>query len=122
MSLKSMSGMLRANHGAIGLRSKWRIAFNRKLVIQSGSPFHHEMSRTVCSFNPLAGLNTYSSTSLHPSLYRPRSRSVVAMDQLRCKSVCEVLFSEVLLPECCFPEFLFRGDLPEGISPTQIVT
>src|SRR3954447_12669067 len=82
MSSKSMSGMFTANHGAIGLRSKCFRAFSRSLVIHSGSPFHHEMSRTVCSFSPFSGLKTYSSTSLHPSLYRPRSRSVVAMRSL----------------------------------------
>src|SRR3954451_2706195 len=87
MSLKSMSGMLAANQGAIGLRSKLRSAFSRNLVIQSGSPFHQEMSRTVCSFTPFSGRNTYSSTSLQPSLYLPRSRSVVAIPCTPCSTL-----------------------------------
>src|SRR5438270_302486 len=47
MSSKSMSGMLRANQGAIGLRSKCLSAFSRRFVIQSGSPFHHETARQM---------------------------------------------------------------------------
>src|SRR5216110_568228 len=44
MSSKSMSGMLTANHGNIGLRSKVRSDFWRSWRIHSGSPFHHDMS------------------------------------------------------------------------------
>ncbi len=47
--------MLTANQGAIGLRSKVRRALSRKLVIQSGSPFHQEISRTTSSLIPFLG-------------------------------------------------------------------
>src|SRR3954447_17137072 len=111
MSSKSMSGMLAANHGAIGLRSKCRIALSRYLVIQSGSPFHHEMSRTVCSFRPFSGRKTYSSTSLHPSLYRPRSRSVVAMRSL--------LPTAARRTGVMRKGFSFRDNFPYGDSNNQ---
>ena len=51
-----MFGMRLANHGSIGLRSKCLSDFSRNLVIQSGSPFHHEMSRTTCLVDALLGL------------------------------------------------------------------
>ena len=42
-----MSGMLTANHGAIGLRSKVRSDRWRSLRIHSGSPFHDDISSTM---------------------------------------------------------------------------
>ena len=56
MSLKSMFGMRLANHGFIGLRSKCLSDFSRNLVIQSGSPFHHEMSLDDLLVDALGGL------------------------------------------------------------------
>ena len=50
--------MFTANHGAIGLRSKVRSDFRRIFAIQSGSPFHHDMSLTTSSFRPFSGLKT----------------------------------------------------------------
>src|SRR5438477_12012872 len=60
------------------LRKCW-YDFRRKSRIQSGSPFIHEISRSMSSSSPRLGLNTYSSASFQPSLYLPRSRSVTAM-------------------------------------------
>ena len=76
MSWKSMSGMLTANHGAIGLRSKVRSARRRICVIHSGSPFHHEIWSTTPALRPFSGVKAYSTSSLQPSLYWLRSRSV----------------------------------------------
>ncbi len=75
MFWKSMSGMLTANHGAIGLRSNVRRLRLRKFAIHRGSPFHHEICSTTPSLMPLAGANAYSTSSLHPSWYLLRSRS-----------------------------------------------
>src|SRR5918998_5937304 len=80
MSWKSRSGMLTANQGAMGLRSKSLSARNRIWRIQSGSPFIHDISETMSGFKPFLGLKMYSSVgSIQPSLYRPRSSSVVAI-------------------------------------------
>ena len=68
--------MLTANHGAIGFFSNSRRLRWRCLVIQFGSPFHHEIWSTTPSLRPLAGLKAYStSSSLQPRLYLLRSRS-----------------------------------------------
>ncbi len=56
MSSKSSFGICVANHGAIGLRSKFLRARRRKLRIQSGSPFISDISRTMDSFKPFLGL------------------------------------------------------------------
>src|SRR4051794_29255626 len=78
MSWKSMSGMLTANHSAIGLRSNSFSARWRRVDIQFGSPFHHEIWSMTPSFSPLTGLNAYSmSASFQPRLYLLRSRSKV---------------------------------------------
>ena len=47
-----------ANHGAIGLRSKFLRARRRNLRIHSGSPFISDISRTMASFKPFLGLKT----------------------------------------------------------------
>ena len=60
--------MLTANHGTIGLRSKVRSDLRRNFSIQSGSPFHQDMSRTTSVFKPFSGRKTYSSSSAQPSL------------------------------------------------------
>src|SRR5919106_2726680 len=73
MSSKSMVGMFLANHSSIGLRSNIFRARRRKRRIQSGSPFIQDISLMTSSFRPFRGLNTYSSGSDQPSLYRPRS-------------------------------------------------
>ena len=72
-----MSGMLSANHFAMGLRSKVCNERRRNLRIQSGSPFHHEICSTTPSFRPFSGANAYSTLSLQPSWYLLRSRSNV---------------------------------------------
>ncbi len=87
--------MFTANQGAIGLRSKVRSDFSRNFDIQSGSPFHHDMSLTTSAFRPFSGLKTYSSSSAQPSLYRPRSRSVTAM---RVRSVSGAVSGGIPLP------------------------
>ena len=75
-----MVGMFTANHSAIGLRSNsWRLR-RRLLVIQRGSPFHHEICSTTPSLMPFSGVNAYSTSSLQPSWYLVRSRSKVVMD------------------------------------------
>ncbi len=56
MSSKSMSGMFVANHSSIGLRSKRFSALSRNFVIQSGSSFCPEMSRTTASLRPFLGV------------------------------------------------------------------
>ena len=58
MSWKSMSGMLTANHGAIGLRSKVRRRLLAELAHPLGSPFHHEIWSTTSALRPFSGLNT----------------------------------------------------------------
>src|SRR3954467_7139012 len=58
---------------------KWRYDLRRMSRIQSGSPFIQDISRMMSSFSPRLGLKTYSSASLQPSLYFPRSRSATAM-------------------------------------------
>ena len=75
MSWKSMSGMLTANHGAIGLRSNVRRLRRRMFVIHFGSPFHHEICSTTPSSMPFSGAKAYSTSSLQPSWYLLRSRS-----------------------------------------------
>ena len=60
--------MLTANHGAIGLRSKVRRLAGGTSRIHSGSPFHHEIWSTTSVLRPFSGLNTYSSSSVQPSL------------------------------------------------------
>ena len=42
----------------MGRRSKWRSAFSRRWVIQSGSPFIQDISRTMSSVRPFFGLKT----------------------------------------------------------------
>ena len=80
MSWKSMSGMLTANHSAIGLRSNSCSARWRRLDIQLGSPFHQAIWSTTPWFSPFSGANAYSmSESLQPRLYLLRSRSKVDM-------------------------------------------
>ena len=74
-----MSGMLTANHWAIGLRSNCLRLRSRMLVIQRGSPFHHEICSTTPGLMPLAGAKAYSTSSLQPSWYLVRSRSNVVM-------------------------------------------
>ena len=74
-----MSGMLTANHSAIGLRSnslkaRWRIC-----VIQRGSPFHQEICSTTPELMPFSGVKAYSTSSLHPRSYLERSRSKETM-------------------------------------------
>ncbi len=63
-----MSGMLTANHGAIGLRSNVRSDFWRNWRIHSGSPFHHDIWSTTSVLMPFSGLNTYSTSSDQPEL------------------------------------------------------
>ena len=75
MFWKSRSGMLTANHGAIGLRSNVLRLRRRSLVIQLGSPFHHEIWSTTPSLMPFSGVKAYSTSSLQPSWYLDRSRS-----------------------------------------------
>ena len=75
MSWKSMSGMLTANQGAIGLRSNVRRLRRRMFAIHRGSPFHHEICSTTPSLMPFSGVKAYSTSSLHPSWYLLRSRS-----------------------------------------------
>ena len=58
MSLKSMFGMFTANHGAIGLRSKFFRARSRNWRIQSGSPFISDISLTISTLMPFLGLKT----------------------------------------------------------------
>src|SRR6478609_1293766 len=80
MSWKSISGMLTANHSAIGLRSNSFSARWRFCAIHRGSPFHHEIWSTTPSFRPFSGAKAYSmSASLQPRLYLLRSRSNVDM-------------------------------------------
>ena len=67
--------MFTENHGAIGFFSNIRRLRWRALVIQAGSPFHHEIWSTTPTFRPFTGLNAYSTSSLHPRLYLLRSRS-----------------------------------------------
>ena len=56
MSSKSMSGMFRANHSSMGLRSKRVSALRRNFVIQSGSLLRCEISLTISSFRPFVGV------------------------------------------------------------------
>ncbi len=71
-----MSGMLTANHSAIGLRSNSLRLRSRMFVIQRGSPFHQEIWSTTRSLMPFSGANAYSTaSSLQPSWYLERSRS-----------------------------------------------
>ena len=70
-----MSGMLTANHSAIGFLSNNRSERWRSWVIQRGSPFHHEICSTTPGLMPFSGVNAYSTSSLHPRSYFVRSRS-----------------------------------------------
>src|SRR5438445_11688468 len=66
------------------------------------------MSRTTFSFSPLAGLKMYSSASLQPSLYRPRSRSVVAMIRGSWGQLDDISPTQIVTTPGClaFPKLL----------------
>ena len=80
MSWKSMSGMLTANHCGHRLALEQRAGCaGACLVIQRGSPFHHEIWSTTPGLMPFSGVKAYSTSSLQPSWYLVRSRSNVVM-------------------------------------------